>query len=199
MSRRVPEAAPLVGLVLAFGFALYGVLFSSDHLSTALGTVLLLYPFVAFGIGRSADPTTVFRPDAVLAAGFLAGAPLGLYGVAVGYHVRFGASVNPLPPAASLAGGLLAAAVVLTFGVASGRLLLGAVTALAVGLLAVDYHRYRGAPLPHRVRTTAVVAFLGGGLLAFGALAAVGRSAAGLATGSVLVAIGGFVALDADR
>ena len=217
VSRRVPEAAPLVGVVLAFGFALYGVLFAGDHLAIALGTVALLYPFVAAGVVRSDDPTPVFRPHAVLAAGCLAGATLSSYGMATGrplfgslvgvaaaappvaYHVRYGTSVNPLPPTASTVVGLGAAAGFLAYSVAAGRLLHGAVTALAVGLLAVDYRRQRGDPLARRARTAALVACLGGGLLAFGALAASGRPAAGLAAGGVLVGIGAFLAVGAAR
>ena len=87
MSRRgrpVPEAAPLVGLVLAFAFALYGFLTAEDPLTIALGSVLLLYPFVAFGIVRSDAPEAVFSPDPVLAAGFLGGSLVGLYGVVTG-------------------------------------------------------------------------------------------------------------------
>jgi len=45
MSRRVPEAAVLVGVVMSLSFALYGALFG-DPLSTALVSVLVLYLFV---------------------------------------------------------------------------------------------------------------------------------------------------------
>lgn len=216
MSRPVPEAAPLVGLVLAFAFVLFGALFSSDHLATALVGVVLLYPFVIFGVVRSEDPTPVFRPDAVLAVGFLGGAPALLYGVATGrplfgalvatvvavppvlYHARFGESVNPLSPDASLAVGLLAALGLLAYGGAGGHLLLGALSAVVVGLGAVDYNRQRGGPLDRRARTVGVVGCLGGGIAVFGALAATGRPTAGLAAGAVLVAIGGALALEAD-
>lgn len=217
MSRPVPEAAPLVGVVLAFGFALFGFLFSSDLLATVLGSVVLLYPFVVFGILRSEDPRTVFRPDAVLAVGFLGGAPVLLYGVATGralfggfvaavvvappalYHARYGESVNPLSPAQSLLVGLLAAGGLLVVGAFTERLHLGALTAAIVGLAAVAYHRERGRTLARRIRTTAVVGCLGGGLAAFAALARTGRPATGLAAGAVLVAVGGALALDADR
>lgn len=217
MSRPVPEAAPLVGVVLAFGFALFGFLFSSDLLATVLGSVVLLYPFVVFGIFRSEDPRTVFRPDAVLAVGFLGGAPVLLYGVATGralfgafvaavvvappalYHARYGESVNPLSPAQSLLVGLLAAGGLLVVGAFTERLHLGALTAAIVGLAAVAYHRERGRTLARRIRTTAVVGCLGGGLAAFAALARTGRPATGLAAGAVLVAVGGALALDADR
>lgn len=217
MSRPVPEAAPIVGVLLAFGFALFGFLFSADHLGTVLVTLLLLYPFVLFGIMQSDDPTAVFRPDAVLAAGFLVGAPVLVYGVATGrplfgalvaavaavppalYHAHYGDSVNPLSPVASLVAGLLAAGGLLAYGSGSGRPLLGALTAATVGLAAVAYHRERGARPPRRVRTAFVIVGLGGGLVAFGVLTVAGRPSAGLAVGAVLVAVGAALALDAER
>ena len=161
MSRPVPEAAPVVGLVLAFAFALFGLLFSSDHLATVLVSVGLLYPFVVFGIVRSESPQTVFVPDAVLAAGFLGAAPTLLYGVV------------------------------------AGRPLFGALAAVVVALAAVDYRRQRGGRLRRRARTVGVACCLGGGLAAFGVLAATGRPNEGLAAGAVLVAVGGLLALDA--
>ena len=215
MSRPVPEAAPVVGLVLAFAFALFGLLFSSDHLATVLVSVGLLYPFVVFGIVRSESPQTVFVPDAVLAAGFLGAAPTLLYGVVarrplfgafvaavvavppVLYHARFGESVPPLSPDASLAVGLLAAGGLLAYG-AVESLLVGALAAAIVGLGAVDYRRRRGGRLRRRSRTVGVACCLGGGLAAFGVLAAAGRPSEGLAAGAVLVAVGGALALGVD-
>ena len=211
MSRPVPEAAPLVGVVLAFAFGLFGVLFSSNHLATALVSVLLLYPFVAFGFVRSEAPERVFRPDPVLAAGSLGGGCAALYGVATGqplfgalvasvvaappalYHARFGESVNPLSPDATLAAGLLSAVALLLAG-ARANLPAGAVAAAVVGLASVDYRRQRGGPPGRRTRTVALGCCLGGGLAAFGLLAATGRPARGLAAGGVLVALGAFLA-----
>jgi hypothetical protein len=215
MSRRVPEAAPLVGLVLAFAFALFGLLFSSNHLGTLLVSALILYPFVAFGIVRSETPEDVFVPDYVLAAGFLGSAPLLLYGIAIGqalfgalvalvvgvppalYHARFGESVNPLSPDQSLTVGLLGTAGLLAYAAVS-NLLVGSAAAAILGAAAVDYRRQRGGPIERRTRTTALVGCLGGGLLAFGALAMTGRPTEGLAAGGVLVVIGAFVAFGAE-
>lgn len=215
MSRRVPEAAPLVGLVLAFAFALFSLLFSSNHLGTLLVSALILYPFVAFGIVRSEAPENVFVPDYVLAAGFLGSAPLLLYGIAIGqalfgalvalvvvvppalYHARFGESVNPLSPDQSLAVGLLGTAGLLAYAAVS-NLLVGSAAAAILGAAAVDYRRQRGGPIERRTRTTALVGCLGGGLLAFGALAMSGRPTEGLAAGGVLVVIGAFVAFGAE-
>ncbi|MEF8807002.1 hypothetical protein [Natronomonas sp.] len=214
MSRRVPEAAPLVGLVLAFAFALFGLLFSSNHLGTLLVSALVLYPFVAFGIVRSEDPTGVFVPDYVLAAGFLASAPILLYGIAIGqtlfgalvalvvgvppalYHARFGESVNPLSPDQTLAVGLLGTAGLLAYAAVS-NLLVGAAAAAILGAAAVDYRRQRGGPIERRTRTIALVGCLGGGLVAFAALTVTGRPTEGLAAGGVLVVIGTFVAFGA--
>lgn len=215
MSRPVPEAAPLVGLVLAFAFALFGFLFSRNHLATALVSVLLLYPFVAFGFLRSAAPQRVFRPDPVLAAGFLGGGLAALYGVATDqalfgalvaavvaappalFHARYGESVNPLSPDATLVVGLLAAVALLVAG-AGSNLLVSALAAAVVGLATVDYRRHRGGPLERRARNVALACCLGGGLAAFGALTAAGHPAQGLAAGAVLVAVGAFVAFGAD-
>ncbi|QLD85335.1 hypothetical protein HWV23_06200 [Natronomonas halophila] len=215
MSRRVPEAAPLVGLVLAFAFGLFGLLFSPNHLGTLLVSALILYPFVAFGIVRSESPEDVFVPDYVLAAGFLASAPVFLYGIVIQralfgslvalvvgvppalYHARFGESVNPLSPDGSLAAGLLGTVGLLAYATVSD-LLAGSAAAAILGAAAVDYRRQRGGPIDRRTRTIALVGCLGGGLLAFGALAAAGRSTEGLAIGGVLVVIGAFVAAGAE-
>ena len=215
MSRPVPEAAPLVGVVLSFGFALFGFLTSENHLATALGSVVLLYPFVGFGLARSERPEAVFRPDPVLAVGYLGGALVALYGVVSGqfvfgalvaavvavppalYHARFGEPINPLSPDATLALGLLAAAGLLVAGLRRA-LLPGALAAALVGLAAVDYRRQRGGPLARRPRTAALVCCLGGGLAAFGLLTVSGRPTQGLAAGSVAVAVGAFLALGAE-
>lgn len=212
MSRRVPEAAPLVGLVLSFGFALFGLLFSRDHLATVLGSVVLLYPFVLFGVARSDSPDDVFVPDAVLAVGFLGGAAVGLYGIVDGrphfgafvacvvavppalYHARYGESINPLGAGRSLLAGAVLAGGLFAF-VATESPFLAAGSATVVGLGAIDYHRLRGGRLDRRTRTVALGCCFGGGLVAFGILTAVGRPATALAAAVVLVAVGALVAL----
>lgn len=215
MSRPVPEAAPLVGLVLAFAFGLYGFLTSSDPLATALGCVVLLYPFVAFGVVRSRRPQAAFRPDPVLATGGLGGALAALYGLAVGrahfgalvavvvavppalYHARYGDPVNPLSPDATLGLGLLGAAAILATGVGASPLV-AASAAAVLGLAAVDYRRQRGGSIARRTRTVALSCCLVGGLAAFGLLLAAGRPTEGLAVGAVPVAVGAFLALGAE-
>lgn len=215
MSRPVPEAAPLVGVVLAFAFALFGFLFSANHLATVLGGVLLLYPFVLFGVARSDRPDDVFLPDAVLAAGFLGGAAVAGYGIADGqplfgvfvasvvavppalYHARFGDRVNPLGPDGTLAAGLLLAGGLFAYGALRSPLL-AAGTAIAIGLGAVDYRRQRGGRAARRARTIALGCCFGGAFVAFGLLAAVGWPTTGLAAAVVLTTLGAFVALGAE-
>lgn len=212
MSRPVPEAAPLVGLVLASGFALFGFLFSTDHLATVLGSVLLLYPFVLFGVVRSDRPDDVFVPDAVLAVGFLGGATVGLYAVVAGrprfgafvaavvavppalYHARFGESVNPLGPTPSLAAGLLLAGALFALTVTESALVATG-SAGVVGLGAVDYRAQRGARLARRARTVALGCCFGGAVVAVGLMTVIGRPGGALAAAVVLAAVGAFVAL----
>jgi hypothetical protein len=59
---RAPEVAPLDGVVLALGLALYGVLFAGDHLATALGTLSFgacsKFINVAGNAGYDIRPTT---------------------------------------------------------------------------------------------------------------------------------------------
>lgn len=216
MSRRVPEAAPLVGVILAAAFALYTFLVSSNHLATTLVCALLLYPFVAFGVVRSSDPTDAIPPDPALAAGFLAGSVVLLYGIATGaglfgafvasvvgvppalYHARFGESVNPLPPDVTLGAGVVTAAILALYGALAGRLP-GALTAVVVGFGAIEYRRQRAGRLARRVRTIGVATCLAGGLAVFLGLWITGRQSFALVTAGVLVAFATFLAFGAER
>lgn len=211
MSRRVPEAAPLVGVVLASALALYGFLVSTNHLATTLACILLLYPFVAFGVVRSESPDDAIPPDPVLAAGFLAGSVVLLYGIAAGeglfgafvasvvgvppavYHARFGESTNPLSPDVTLAIGILVAASLALYGAVVGGPS-GALAAVVVGFGAIEYRRQRAGPLARRTRTIAVFAALGGGLVVFVGLWGAGRRTSALVTAGVLLATGAFLA-----
>lgn len=156
----------------------------------------------------------MFRPDPVLAVGGLGGAPVRLDGVVARRPVAgavvtsvlagptlprpYGESVGPLTPATSLAVGLVAALVPVSAAVV-GRESVGALTAGVVGRAAVDYRHQRGGHHSRRVRTVLVGRYFGGGHPAFGALGATGQPTGGLAAGAVLVAIGGALALEAQR
>lgn len=186
MSRRVPEAAVLVGVVLALSFAAYGALFG-DPLPTALVSALLLYLFVGYAVVVDDDPAATLRPDPVLAVAVAAGGLALAYGLVVSrpfwgllvglvlavpaalFHAAHAESVNPLSPDATLAAGALAGVVVLLAGVGPGvaSATPGAsvtVAALDAGLLvlgAAEYHTRRGGRLSRLAEGGAVVAGLG--------------------------------------
>ncbi|WP_255151041.1 hypothetical protein [Halorarius halobius] len=213
--RRVPEAAPLVGLVLAFSVALFGVLFAPTGtlLPVFLVAVLALYAFTAYGILRSDDPTAVLPPDLVLGGGVIVAGLLAGYGVVTGdavlglfvaaiagvppalYHARYGEAVNPLSPDATLAAAVVAGLVVLGVGVLAGSPALSAVTAVVVVLAAADYRDTRGGPLAPRLEFALVAVTLGGAALAVGYFALTGAPTLGLLVGSALLALGAFFAI----
>ncbi|WP_254824017.1 hypothetical protein [Haloglomus halophilum] len=226
MSRRVPEAAVLVGVVLSLSFALYGVLFG-DPLSTALVSVLVLYAFVGYAVRVDDDPAATLLPDPMLAAATVAGALALTYGLAtlrpfLGllvalvlvvpaalFHATHGESVNPLPPDATLALAAAAGVLVLLAGVALGRVTgdlagMTSTAAFAAGVLvlgAAEYHTRRAtARLPRRVEGAAVVLTLGGAALAVGYFAFVADEAlAGLAIAVTLLGVGAYFALVDER
>jgi hypothetical protein len=224
MSRRVPEAAVLVGVVLSLSFALYGALFG-DPLSTALVSVLLLYAFVGYAVRVDDDPAATLRPDPTLAAASLAGGLAAAYGLAtlrpfLGllvslvlvvpaalFHATHGESVNPLSPDATLALVAAGGVALLLGGVALGRAtdLAGTVgtAALAAGLLVLggaEYHTRRGGRLSRRVEGVAVLTSLAGGVAGLAYLTLVADAAlAGLAVGASLLAVGAYFALVDER
>lgn len=214
--RRVPEAAPVVGVVLAFAVALFGYLFAprATLLPVFLAALLLLYGFTAYGVVRSADPVAVLPPDPVLAAGVLAAGLLGGYGLAVAdqpmfglfvalvaalvpalYHARYGEQVNPLDPDATLALALFVASVVVAVGILIAEPALAVVNGVVVALAGADYRDARGAPLSDLAEYALVVVTLGGAALSVVAFAAAGRAAVGVLVGAALVAVGAFFAL----
>jgi hypothetical protein len=219
MSRRgqpVPEAAPLIGLVLSFGVAGFGLLFGprETHLATAVIALALVAGFTAYGVVRSPDPAAAIPPDPVLAAGALVGAVLAGYGVvlgqpmlgllaglvgvvpAVAYHARVGESVNPLSPDHTLAAAGLFALGVAAAGVLVGDPAVGALDAAVVVLAAADYRDTRGAPLGELVEFALVAATLGGAALAVLYFTlVVDRPVVGLLAGSALLAVGAYFAV----
>jgi hypothetical protein len=226
MSRRVPEAAVLVGVVLSVSFALYGVLFG-DPLSTALVSVLVLYAFVGYAVGVDDDPAATLLPDPTLAAATVVGALVLTYGLAtlrpfLGllvalvlvvpaalFHAAHAESVNPLSPDATLAlaaaGGVLVLLAGVTFGRFTGDLAGPTSTAaFAAGLLvlgAAEYHTRRATGrLPRRVEGGAVLLTLGGAALAVGYFAFVADEAlSGLAIAVTLLVVGAYFALVDER
>jgi hypothetical protein len=225
MSRRVPEAAVLVGVVLSVSFALYGVLFG-DPLSTALVSVLVLYPFVGYGVRVDDDPAATLLPDPTLAAVAVAGGLAFAYGLAtlrpflgllVGlvlvvpaalFHATHADSVNPLDPAVTLGLAAAAGVCVLVAGVVVGRVTgdLGgtaSTAAFAAGLLvlgAAEYHARRGRRLPRRVEGAAVLTTLAGAALAMSYFTFVaGAALAGLAVAATLLVVGAYFALVDER
>lgn len=216
--RRVPEAAPLVGLVLGFSAGLFGYLFAPPGalLPVLLVAVVLFYGFTVYGVVRSPDPTAVLRPDPVLAGGVLLAGLLGGYGLVVAhrpalalfaalvavvppalYHARYGERVNPLSPDATLA-----VAVVAGLLVAAGGSVLVADPALAVldavviVLAGTDYRDARGRSLPRTLEAALVAATLGGAVLSVLYLALVaGRPVVGLLVGAALLVVGSYFAM----
>lgn len=216
--RRVPEAAPLVGLVLAFAVALFGYLFAPPRtlLPLFLVALLLVYGFTAYAVVRSPDPAAVIPPDAVLAGGFLVAGLLGGYGLVVAgqpmfglfvalvagilpalYHARYGERVNPLDATRTFAAAVAVAALVLGVGVLLvGDPAMATLDAVVVVLAAADYRDTRGARLSDLAEFTLVAATLGGAALAVLYFAFVARDpVVGLLVGGSLLAVGAFFAI----
>lgn len=167
-ARRVPEAAPVVGLLLALSFAVFALLFSEAVLSAVLVSVTVLYAFTAYGIYHDDTPADTLLPDPILAGGVLgAGLVLGyavvtggrlLFGLFVAlvvvvpaalYHARYGEAVNPLSPPWTLAVAGAVAAAVLAYGALVDDLLLATVDAVVLVLAAEDYRGQRIECLEH--------------------------------------------------
>jgi hypothetical protein len=223
MSRRgqpVPEAAPLLGLVLAFGIAGFGFRFGppGSHLATAAVALVVLYGFTAYGIARSPDPVDAIPPDPVLAGGALLAALAVGYGVFVGqpmagvlvglvaavppvaYHARFGERRNPLSPNRTFLAAVAVALLLVVAGAFLADLALAALTGGLLVLAAADYRDARGDPLGDLAEFALVAAAFGGAALAVLYFTLVAdRPAVGLLAGTALVAVGAYFALGAER
>ncbi|RNJ27271.1 hypothetical protein [Halosegnis longus] len=218
MSRRgepVPEAAPLVGLVLAFGIAGFGALFGTaeTRLVAVAAALVVLYGFTAVGIVRSGDPADAIPPTPALVAGGVLAVVLAGYGLATSspslalavaavaavptalYHARYGEPMNPLDPELTLlaVGGL--AALVAGLGLLTGQGPIGLATAVALVLAGLDYRRQRGGPLSDTARTRVVAGLFGGTLLGILGGIAAGEPTLGLVAGSVCLLLGAFFAV----
>lgn len=213
----VPEAAPLVGLVVGFAVAAYGFLFAppGTHLLTLLLAILPVYVLTGYAVVRTdEDVTAVLRPDAVLAGGFLAAALVAGYGIVIVgqpafgllvalvigippalYHARFGERVNPLSADATLVIAIVTAALV---GAASTLEdpIVAALNAALVVFAAIDYRDARGDPLSEFVKFILVAATLGGSGLAVVYFVIIGEAVTGLLAGGALLVLGGYFAME---
>jgi hypothetical protein len=200
-NRHVPEFALVTGAFLALSFLVAGLVLTGDVVRTLLTAVVILYPFVAYAVTHSPDPTTVLPPKVTSAAAVavgvvLAGAVLVAaspdrlatelpYALLLGalvvlpsaaYHVRYGSQaerVNPVSPVATAVVAATVAVAVLAYGLLVGGTLFAAATALLSTLAGAVYARVSGARLTVRTRRRAV---------AGGAVVGVGVALVGLLT-----------------
>ncbi|WP_144905183.1 hypothetical protein [Halobellus captivus] len=199
MSRRVPEFAVLIGVVLGLSVVVTGVTLGWGLYATTVVGALVSYPFVGFGIVRDSDPAATLRPrwllglgGAIAAAGALgtlvddptAGGVLraALVGLALGtppagYATRYGAGVNPLTPRATAGVGVAAGLALLAFGLFVGQPLVGVVAGGVCALGAALYATARGVDFDRRTKRLAAsvggllgVAIVGIGVASGGAL-----------------------------
>jgi hypothetical protein len=188
-TRHVPEFALVTGAFLSLSFLVAGLVLTGDVVRTLLTSVVLLYPFAAYAVTHSPDPTTVLPPrltsvGAVAVGVVLAGAvlvdtdparlasevPYALFlGALVvlppaAYHVTAGDSddrLNPLSPAQTVLAATVVAAALLAYGLLVGGVRFAAATALASFLAGSLYARALGEELaPHTRRR-----FVAGGAL----------------------------------
>ncbi|MDS0296500.1 hypothetical protein [Halogeometricum luteum] len=180
MSRRVPEFALLIGVVLGLTAVVFGLLFGLRLLDVVVLAAVGAYPFVAFGLLRDDDPASVVPPRWILVVGVL-WAFLGVVGVLAAdpspsalvpaafaglvlalppaaYAVRHGADVNPLPPRATLGVGVVAGVGLLALGLVTVQPVLGTVSAVLLSVAAGLYATARGVRLAERTRRAAVAA-----------------------------------------
>ncbi|MFC7155806.1 hypothetical protein ACFQPA_10095 [Halomarina halobia] len=216
-SERVPEISLAVGVVLAVPVGLFVALVEGDPLAAAALALALFYPFAAYAVRFSDDPASVLVPDAVLATGVglgALGALAGLVvarpatGLAVGlfaavptvaYHVRYGASVNPLSPRATVALGGLLAAVALAVGLATGDDLAGAAGAVLALFAAADYRSRRGGRFDRRTERFVVGGCFGGATLLVVVAVLVDRALVGVVVALGLIAVGTVIAQGVAR
>jgi hypothetical protein len=168
VTRRVPELALLVGLVLAGTFLAAVVALEPAFVTdpaTLLVTVTLalavLYPFSAFAVLRMEDPTWLLPPDPVLSVAAVAAAGVGLVGAAADpalavavaallvlppavYNAGNGGGLDSLPAFQTLLASALVAVVVVgvsaSFG---GDTLLSGLVGVALVLLGGGYYTSR--------------------------------------------------------
>lgn len=216
VGRRVPEAAPVVGLLLGLSFAVYALLFTGAVLVAVLVAVTLTYAFTAWAVYHSPDPAAVLLPDPVFAGAGLVGALAVGYAVVTGgrvlfglfvalvvvvpaalYHARYGEPLNPLSPLGTLVAAGVLAAGVLAVGVLVDDPLLAAVDAALVVLAAEDYRSRRGDPLTRAAERAAVAVCIGGAVLSVAYfLLVAGTPAAAVVVAAAFVVMGAYFAMN---
>ncbi|WP_135821564.1 hypothetical protein [Halostella litorea] len=170
MTRRVPELALVVGLVLSGSFVAAVVALEPGFLAdpasllvTVAIAVAVLYPFAGFAAVRMDDPTWLLPPDPLLALSLVAAAGVALLG-AVGasasvalavavlvagppaaYNASHGGRLRSLRPARALGGGTVAGVAVFGLGAATGA------NPLVYGLVAAALLLLGGAYYTDRV------------------------------------------------
>ncbi|WP_416838446.1 hypothetical protein [Haloferax sp. DFSO52] len=169
MAERVPEFALLIGVFLGLSATVSAAVLTGTLFRPLLFGVVACYPFAAFGVVRSDDPSEALPPKYVLGIGGALGALVLVsallerpyVGVVPGllaatlvflppaaYATYFGADVNPLSPAQTL---VVSTAVGATFfGLAPLVGSLSAVLGLAIGLSGALYADARGFHPTHR-------------------------------------------------
>ncbi|ELZ83867.1 hypothetical protein C5C07_01725 [Haloferax sp. Atlit-4N] len=191
MAERVPEFALLIGVFLGLSATVSAAVLSGTLFRPLLFGAVVCYPFAAFGVLRSDDPSEALPPRVVLGLGAAIGLltattavleratvePLdGVFAAVVvtlppvAYAVRFGADVNPLSPVQSL---VCCAVVGAAFLALAPRL--GTVSALlgfVLGLSGALYADARGFRPTHRQQRVGIAA---------GALVGVSVAGAGVA------------------
>ncbi|KAB1197444.1 MULTISPECIES: hypothetical protein [Haloferax] len=177
MAERVPEFALLIGVFLGLSATVSAAVLTGTLFRPLLFGVVACYPFAAFGIVRSDDPSAALPPRYVLGVGVALGVvtlaaallerpsvglvPALLAATLVAlppaaYATHFGADVNPLSPAQTLVAAAAVGAVFLAFAPLVGSL--SAVLGLVVGLSGALYANARGFRPTHRQQRLGIVA-----------------------------------------
>ena len=196
-NRHVPEFALVAGAFLSLSFLVAGLVLTGDVTRTLLTSVVILYPFTAYAVTHSPDPTDVLPPRVTSVVAVVVGCVLGgsvlvsaseaatelPYALFLGalvvapsaaYHVRYGTPadrLNPLSPVQTAMAAAVGAVAVLGYGLLVGGAVFAAATALLAAVGGGVYARARGGRLDVSTRRRAV---------AGGALAGVGIVFVGL-------------------
>ena len=205
----VPEFALAAGVAVALTAVAGGVLLGAGLRATLVLAAVALAPFLGYAVRHSDDPTTVLPPRPVAAvAGLLAlvllvdalltegltGLPAGLALAvafslpALSYLARYDGP--PVPPRPAAVGAGVLAVAVLAVGLALSNPVLGAATALAVGLAGTRYAVAAGVPPARRTRRRAVAGLAVAGVAVVG-LGVVAGGRAEITVAGVALALGG--------